>query len=361
MNPYQTTPGSTDEPVLFTPNGSDQAEVRRHFSKLGLAYLVMTVTFMAVAYIGQFAVLYLAPSLMSEWWFNWVVSLVPLYIVGLPVLWLCLRRVPTSSHNLDYTLKGETSEKTPFGVKSWLILLVIGFGCMTAGGLLGNFIMAFLSAFMQYDYAFALNSMVVDTPVWFTFICTCVCAPFGEELIFRKLLIDRTRRYGDLPAILISGLLFGLFHGNLFQFFYAALLGMVLAYVYTRSGRYLPCVAMHAAINFVGSIVTPALSSRFVEYMQTDLMNEQVMTELITDVRFLLALLGYLVVMLWQYGMLTAGVVLFAVFFRKRKFSRGSSPLGDSGRYDVALVNPGMIACLTVMLLLVLINLIPIG
>ena len=361
MNPYRIVPGPTEEPELLTPLGPDPAEVRRHFSKLGLAYLVMTVTFMAVAYIGQFAVLYWAPSLMGEWWFNWAVSLVPLYVVGLPVLWLCLRRVPVSSHNPDYTIKGETSEKTPFGVKSWLILLVIAFGCMTAGGLVGNFIMAFLSALMQYDYAFALNSMVTDTPVWFTFICTCICAPFGEELLFRKLLIDRTRRYGDLPAILLSGLLFGLFHGNLFQFFYAALVGMVLAYVYTRSGRYLPCVAMHATINFVGSIITPALSSRFVEYMQTDLMNEQVMAELITDASFLLALLGYLVVMLWQYGMLTAGVTLFAVFFRKRKFSRGVSPLGDTCRYDVALVNPGMIACLAVMFLLVLINLIPIG
>ena len=64
-----------------------------------------------------------------------------------------------------------------------------------------------------------------------------------------------------LPSILLSGLLFGLFHGNLFQFFYAAAVGMILAYVYTRTGRYLWCVAMHAIINLMGSIVIPALAA----------------------------------------------------------------------------------------------------
>ena len=358
-NPYYTFPEPPEEPELLPSNAPYPSEVRRHFSKVGLAYLAMTAAFLTVAYVAQLAVLFACPTMMEAWWFSWALSLVPLYAVGLPVLWLCLRRVPVAPHNTDCTVRGQALEKAPFGVKQWLILLVIAFGCMTAGGMAGNIIMTILSEVMQYDYAFALNSMVTETPVWFTFLCTCICAPFGEELLFRKLLIDRTRRFGDFPAILLSGLLFGLFHGNLFQFFYAAMVGMVLAYVYTRTGRYLPCVAMHAVINFVGSIVTPAVSGLVTPYLESDMMNEQVMAELITDMNFLLAMLAYLLLVLWQYGMVSAGGILFCVFFNRRKLSRGQTPLVEGSSTALSLTNPGVIACMVVMLLLVVVNLIP--
>ena len=359
-NPYYTAPTPSEEPEASRQNSPYPSEIRQDFSKIGVAYLAMTVGFMAVAYLVQILALVFYPSLLDAWWFGWVVSILPLYAVGLPILWLLLRRVPVSPHNSHCIVKGLATEKTSFGWKLWLILLVMAFGCMTAGGIAGNIIMGVLSEIMQYDYAFALNSMVIDTPIWFTFICTCVCAPLGEELLFRKLLIDRTRRYGDLASILLSGLLFGLFHGNLFQFFYAALVGMVLAYVYTRSGRYLPCVALHAAINFMGSVVNPAISKLVTPYLSGEALDEQAIAELLTDKGFLLALPAYLFLVLWQYGMLIAGLTLFCTHLSRRQISRGSVPL-EGETVSAPLANPGMIACVAVMLLLVVVNLIPAG
>lgn len=351
-SPSDLTP--TSEAPTPSEDHSLPANVRRHFSKLGLSYLIMTVTFMGVAYALQFAVAVLQPDLYDYWWFSWALSLLPLYAVGLPVLLLCLKRVPVAPHNTTL-LESEdaTVEKPRFGVAKWFILLLLAFGCMTLGGLVGNSIMSFLSAVTGYDYAFALNSMVNDTPVWFTIVCTCICAPFGEELLFRKLLIDRTRRYGDLTAILLSGVLFGLFHGNLFQFFYAALVGMILAYVYTRSGKYLPCVAMHAAINFMGSVVTPALSRLITPIMEME--NPADLSML--DSEFLLALAASLILLAWQYGTLIAAIVLFCCLWRTRVLAHGEISLKN--RPTDAWLNPGMIACLAVMLVLVAINLIP--
>lgn len=319
-------------------------------SRLGLAYLTMTVAVLGTAYVLQLAVMQLRPALLSAWWFSWAVSLLPLYAVGLPALWLCLRGIPTAPHNTDCTLYGAAAEKPRFGGGEWLTLLAIAFGCMTLGGLVGNFMMATLSALTGYDYAFALSDLVGRTPVWFTCICTCICAPLGEELLFRKLLVDRVRGYGDATAILLSGLLFGLFHGNLFQFFYAFLVGMVLAYVYTRTGRYWLCVAMHAAINLMGSVVTPALSERLLPYM-TD---TEAVLGMLSD---LPALLCYAALMLWQYGMLALGAVLLAVRFKRRALSRGICPL-DGGRTH-AVCNPGLIACVAVMVAVMAVNLIP--
>ena len=57
-------------------------------------------------------------------------------------------------------------------------------------------------------------------------------APVVEEFIFRKFLIDRVYRYGEWVAILTSGLMFGLFHENLAQFFFATLIGCFFAFFY---------------------------------------------------------------------------------------------------------------------------------
>ena len=70
-----------------------------------------------------------------------------------------------------------------------------------------------------------------------TFIIAVLIAPTAEELLFRKLLTERIVKYGELAAVLASGLFFGLFHGNLNQFSYAFLLGLFLGFIYVKTGK----------------------------------------------------------------------------------------------------------------------------
>ena len=329
------------------PPGESPWETRKFFSMVGLAYATLTLARHLATLLCQYLLLFLAPSTLSTWWLPWVLSILPLYTVGIGLMWLILRRVPVSPHNTDHALSLTASvDKPKFHAGHWGVLLIIAFGCMTAGGLVGNTVMNALSAIMDYDYANALNKALVDTPTWASLIAVCVCAPLGEELLFRKFLIDRTRRYGDLPSILLSGLLFGLFHGNLFQFFYAAAVGMILAYVYTRTGRYLWCAAMHAIINLMGSIVIPALAS----LLPADLVTFE------TPIQPLILLF----VLLWQYGMLIAGGILLWVLFPRRKLSRGSVPLYRENAASLVLGNSGMIAACAVMGLIMALNLWPV-
>ncbi|MBR6782659.1 MAG: CPBP family intramembrane metalloprotease [Clostridia bacterium] len=332
---------------LLPPTVSPE-ETRRFFSLVGLAYATLALAHQLTAILFQYLLLYLSPSVLSAWWTPWVLSILPLYTVAIGLMWLILRKIPASPHNTDHATGVTASAVKPrFTLGHWLILLVIAFGCMTAGGLVGNIIMAILSSVMDYDYANALNEAMAQSPLWATFIATCICAPLGEELLFRKLLIDRTRRYGDLPSILLSGLLFGLFHGNLFQFFYAVAVGMILAYVYTRTGSYWWCVAMHAAINFMGSIVTPTLAAM----LPADLVSFE------TPLQPLILLL----LLLWQYGMLIAGIVLLWALFPRRKLSRGPLPLYRENAASLVLGNSGMIVACAVMGLVMALNLWPMG
>jgi membrane protease YdiL (CAAX protease family) len=61
-----------------------------------------------------------------------------------------------------------------------------------------------------------------------------VLAPLGEELLFRGILLRALRDYGDGICILVSGLLFGLLHANVYQIFYAFALGAFFAWLTAR-------------------------------------------------------------------------------------------------------------------------------
>ncbi len=90
-----------------------------------------------------------------------------------------------------------------------------------------------------------------------TIIMVAVLAPIFEELIFRKIIIDRTRKYGEVVAIVYSALAFGIFHCNLYQIFYAFALGLIFGYVYIKTGNVVLTIIMHMAINGTSSIFYP--------------------------------------------------------------------------------------------------------
>ena len=96
-------------------------------------------------------------------------------------------------------------------------------------------------------------------------IMVAVLAPIFEELVFRKLIIDRTRRYGELMALVFSSVAFGLFHCNLYQVFYATALGLVLGYVYIRTGNVILTIIMHMCVNASSSVFAP-LAPQAYEY-----------------------------------------------------------------------------------------------
>ena len=159
----------------------------------------------------------------------------------LPLMALLTRRLPA-----------RRPEKSALNTGKFLALVCICYACMILGNLVGigvNLLLSPGSVDLVSDLA-AASGATVETVVAFV-----VLAPVFEELVFRKVLVDRVLPYGEWPAILFSGITFGLFHGNLTQFFYAFLLGMILSYVYIRTGNVLYTIGIHACINFLGGVL----------------------------------------------------------------------------------------------------------
>ncbi|MCH1982994.1 CPBP family intramembrane metalloprotease [Ruminococcus sp. OA3] len=75
-------------------------------------------------------------------------------------------------------------------------------------------------------------------------------APVVEEILFRGLVFKRLQDYtGNGWAVLISGLLFGIYHENMIQFVYAGLLGFAFAMLMVRTNSLKVVITAHAAAN----------------------------------------------------------------------------------------------------------------
>lgn len=217
-------------------------EAKSCFRTLSLALLAMTLCPIVIQLlIGIVAsVLYVLGDLLSNPWFVWAVSSLPMYVVGVPIFLLILRTVP---------IHPQPRSKLP--ASRFLLLLLMCFPVTYLGNLIGTLLSAVLSGGTAQN---SIETYLTDGGPLALFT-TIIVAPVVEEYVFRKQLLDRCGRYGEKTAMVFSALAFGLFHMNFYQFFYAFGVGLILAYVYlrTRSLRY--PVLIHMIINFLGSAV----------------------------------------------------------------------------------------------------------
>lgn len=130
---------------------------------------------------------------------------------------------------------------------NYLLLLIMG----AAMAQFGNLIVAFIQLFLQstaYQDSFSKiteGKNILEMIYWMGIV-----APVAEEAVFRWLIYLRLRDYLRVPAsVLISALLFGIYHGNVEQFIYATLLGCLFAYFMEMTGSLYASVLLHIGAN----------------------------------------------------------------------------------------------------------------
>lgn len=84
-----------------------------------------------------------------------------------------------------------------------------------------------------------------------------IIAPVVEELIFRGLIYQRIKRYSKpITAMLLSALLFGVFHMNVVQGIYAFGFGLLAAYSYEKFHTILAPIVFHVVANLMAVFMT---------------------------------------------------------------------------------------------------------
>ncbi len=81
--------------------------------------------------------------------------------------------------------------------------------------------------------------------------------PIAEEMIFRGLTYTRMRmKLSVWQAVLLSSLLFALYHGNIIQIIYAFPMALILALLYEKSGSLLYPISFHMGANLTALLVS---------------------------------------------------------------------------------------------------------
>ena len=75
--------------------------------------------------------------------------------------------------------------------------------------------------------------------------------PLVEELLFRGMVLQSLRRFGDGFAVLASALMFGLYHANFAQSVFAIICGLAMGFVVIRTGSLLPSILIHMLNNAI--------------------------------------------------------------------------------------------------------------
>lgn len=86
------------------------------------------------------------------------------------------------------------------------------------------------------------------------FAVVVLVAPLVEELTFRGIGFTLLARFGAWPAILLTGLAFGLAHGLVEGLPLLALFGCLLAWLRTRTDSVYPGMLVHATFNAIALV-----------------------------------------------------------------------------------------------------------
>ena len=319
--------------TVFIPDEVRVKKGRYNFNVVTFGMFIFGIVAIFFQYVLSYILYIVAisyPQIRYADWLNYVFVLIPMYVFAFPICSLVFKIAPKAP---------ERDEKIP---KSTLFAFFIMMIPMT---LILNIFSIFLADILSDGTATnPINEMVTEVNIW-QVATVVILAPIVEEIIFRKLLIDRTRQFGEKLAIFFSAFCFGAFHMKIYQMLYAFAMGLLLAYIYTRSGRIKYTIGIHMIFNFCGSVVPLTVTSLVSDetFAALEAGNTAILYTLPTSQVF--GFMIYLLYLLVELGLFIAGIVIFIYFIVKKKFyfKPATMELPKEKRFSTAFLTIGFL------------------
>lgn len=281
------------------PGAEPQPPTKEGLSKVTFSLFIMGVSVLLSQQLIGMAVNRYWPWIAETDWYVWVLTAISMVGIGLPLFYLLSRRLPEPR-------KDELVKLKPLQFISFFLISV-------AVMYITNFLSVFLSVMIAYlkggDYLDLnpLMDIMTDSNMILRILYASLVAPVVEEIIFRKLLLNKLRRYGDVPAILISAIAFGLFHMNIAQMFYATALGIIFGYLAIRTNSIRYNILLHILINSMGVVIAPLAMKQSLIF-------------------------NYLIAG-WVFSCIISGILLFIFNVKKIKLYRIQKPMEKKSGY----------------------------
>lgn len=322
--------------TCLTPEKEENVTLKERLSGVGNCYGIFAIAVM----FTQVLVIFFLRNFLLEFtsqnavFLSLALTILAVDVVGFPLTFLACKKIPATP-----------IEQKSLGFGKFILFVLMSAGLVGAGGVIGSIVHNTITApFGNPDSA--LSMLMMNSGMFMRVLTVGICAPIFEELVFRKLLVDRLIKYGEFITIITSGLFFGLFHGNFQQFFFAFALGCLWAFVYARTGRIRYTIGMHMAINMSTSVITVFLTGKVAEY--PELMN-------VSDINTIMSLMEtqpeavkYIVLYgLWLIALVLIaiiGLILLIVNLAQKKFRlRVAEGEATKGQALAALFSNGFV------------------
>jgi membrane protease YdiL (CAAX protease family) len=293
---------------------------------LSLVYIVQIAT---AIILGGDALIALSENPL----YLWGVQIFSMYLVAFPLFLLFIRKLPSASRE-----KGEMS------LKEFGYIFLVSEAVMLLGSIVSNWLTSVFEGLIGHEIPNTTSDLIEKTPISIIILVVVVIGPIVEEMIFRKVMIDKLSIYGDRLAVIVSAIAFGIFHGNFYQLFYATALGLVLGYAYTKTRKSIYNCLLHMAVNFMGTIPAMLIQDSL-ERLQALPEDAMIEGSLINDYYLVMG------VSTIQYILACAGVWVFISATKNRAYHVSNScdeKLSLSDYPRVCLFNLGVIAFLIV-------------
>ena len=222
---------------------------KKVFAKIGLAILVCMIVVNVIQTIYYSAINVIRPSLLEQPWVNYIAIAISFYFIGFPIFYVMVRKLPD----------GEKKESKSLSVGKMILLFFMSYAILYVVNFLTTILLMIIAAIKGSEIMNPIAN-VVGTSNWiWSLIFAGILSPIVEEMLFRGIMLNKIRMYGDKVAIITTAIMFGLFHANFSQFFYAVGLGVIFAYVTLKTGTIKYSIILHIVINIVGSVIMPSI------------------------------------------------------------------------------------------------------
>ena len=182
-------------PTPPVETGAEKRRVAIFALGVGAVFVGSVLAQVVLSLIGSI----LFPGLLGKAWFQLLASTACLYACGMIPAWLILRRIAP-----------EPIDNRRMRGLSLAAVVSVAVTFLMIGSYAGNLVNVIISAITGKPVENPVQTLADSVPLGVMALCTVLLAPIAEELFFRKVLIDRLRKYGDMPAILVSAAIFGL-------------------------------------------------------------------------------------------------------------------------------------------------------
>ena len=276
------------------------------FSRCHMALLYyLLVASLVVSVVVAAATLLLTESaleeLISSNFFYAGIQILGLYVIGFPLFCFTVRKMQKSER-----------DKASIPLGEFISLLLITLAIMQLGAWISQYVSTYLSDVLNFATpSNTVVNMLQGGAVIPTVVIAVVFAPIFEELIFRKMMIDRLSIYGDRLAVIVTAVSFGLMHGNISQLFYATMAGFVLGHLYTKTHRIGYNIVLHMLVNLFGTLPSVVYYFSFGETPAGGIMQP----EEILDIGG-----AFLAVMIVQAVLVAIGCVLLVLALFRKKY-----------------------------------------